>query len=329
AARALGTLFGQLGFERVGRHRTKAVTLYRQGDIQFVVNSQPGSDARARFDDQGPSVCALGLATADPQRAANRASALLSARRDSPRGPSELELPANVAPGGTLIHFVPDDRRLDADFVADPTPTAAGCGLETIDHIAMGLANEQFDTWVLFSRAVLGLQPGDSLELADPFGLIRSSGFANPQRSLRLVLNVSLSPATRTARQVSATGPAGGSVHHIAMSTSDIFETVTRLRANGVRFVPISANYYDDLLARLALDEALVRRMQRLDILYDASAGGGSYFHAYTEAFAERFFFEVVQRHDYDAYGAINAPARMASQEQDHAATAHSKGTAS
>jgi 4-hydroxyphenylpyruvate dioxygenase len=194
----------------------------------------------------------------------------------------------------------------------------------------MGLANEQFDTWVLFSRAVLGLEPGDSLELADPFGLIRSSGFANAERSLRVVLNVSLSPATRTARQVSATGPAGGSVHHIALRCADIFETMTRLRANGVRFVPISANYYDDLLARLALDEALVRRMQALDILYDASAGGGSYFHAYTEAFADRFFFEVVQRHDYDAYGATNAPARLASQEQDRrpALTAQPEGTA-
>jgi 4-hydroxyphenylpyruvate dioxygenase len=188
--------------------------------------------------------------------------------------------------------------------------------LRQIDHIAMGLANDQFDTWVLFSRAVLGLEPGESLELADPFGLIRSSGFANAERSLRLVLNVSLSQRTRTARQVNATGPAGGSVHHIALSSDDIFETAARLRANGVRFVSISSNYYDDLLARLDLDEALVRRMQALDILFDASATGGRYFHAYTEAFADRFFFEVVQRQDYDAYGAVNAPARMASQEQ-------------
>src|SRR5207237_7746953 len=107
-----------------------------------------------------------------------------------------------------------------------------------IDHIAMGLANEQFDTWALFSRAVLGLQPGDSLELADPFGLIRSSGFANAQRSLRLVLNVSLSPVTRTARQVSATGPAGGSVHHIAMRSGAIFERVTRPPATAASLAP-------------------------------------------------------------------------------------------
>src|SRR5450755_2416424 len=85
-ASALGALLEQLGFARVGRHRSKAVTLYRQGSIQLVVNAEPDSPARARFDAQGPSVCALGLATADPARAAHRGSALLSARHESPRG---------------------------------------------------------------------------------------------------------------------------------------------------------------------------------------------------------------------------------------------------
>src|SRR5436309_1442110 len=74
AAVQLGALFEQLGFARAGRHRSKAVSLYRQGDIQFIVNAQPGSDARTRFDEQGPSVCAIGLSTPDPLRAANRAA---------------------------------------------------------------------------------------------------------------------------------------------------------------------------------------------------------------------------------------------------------------
>ncbi|CAN5146586.1 sugar phosphate isomerase/epimerase and 4-hydroxyphenylpyruvate domain-containing protein [soil metagenome] len=321
-AQALGALLLQLGFTRVGQHRSKAVTLYRQGEINLVVNAQPGSEARARFEAQGASVCAIGLATTDPLRAANRAAALLSARHESPRGPNELQLPAIVAPGGTVVHFVPSvalsSAVLDADFVPEPPgprATAVTSGLKAIDHIALGLANDQFDTWMLFARAVLGLTPGESLELADPFGLIRSCGVANAERSLRLVLNVSLSQRTRTARQVSATGRAGGSVHHIALSCADIFETMATLRASGVRFVPISANYYDDLLARLPIAEATVRRMQAHDILCDRTSGG-EYFHAYTESFDNRLFFEIVQRRDYDAYGATNAPARMASEAQ-------------
>jgi 4-hydroxyphenylpyruvate dioxygenase len=320
SAAALGALLEQFGFARFGRHRSKNVTLYRQGDIHLVLNAQFPSDARARFDEQGACVCAIGVSTSDPQRAANRGSALLSARRDSPRGAQELELPAIVAPGGTIVQFVPADQALESDFVPEtPAGASIGCGLLGIDHIAMGLANDQLDTWTLFSRAVLGLSPGASLELADPFGLIRSGAVANADRTLRIVLNVSLSDRTRTARQVSASGRSGGSVHHIALRCDDIFESMTRLRANGVRFVPISGNYYDDLVARLGLDEALVRRMQSLDILFDSS-DDGRFFHAYGEPFQDRFFFEVVQRHRYDGYGALNAPARMASQAQRDAA---------
>lgn len=104
-------------------------------------------------------------------------------------------------------------------------------------------------------------------------------------------------------------------MQHIAFGCANIFTTVERLRAGGVRFVPISGNYYDDLVARLGLDRSLVERMRALDILYDAS-GQGTFFHAYGEAFEDRFFFEVVERRGYDGYGAVNAPARMASVEQ-------------
>ena len=316
AGRALGALLETFGFSRHGQHRSKDVTLYRQGDIRLVLNAQPDSEAQARFAQQGISVCTFGLATAEPAQAAARGAALLSARCDSPRGAHELELPAIVSPGGIVMQFVPSDQAIEADFVAAPgSHSAHDAGLRTIDHVALGLANDQLDTWTLFSRAVLDLASGDSLELADPFGLIRSRGVANADGSLRFVLNTSVGDSTRTARQVSAAGRSGGGVHHIAFGCDDIFETMRRLRAGGARFVAISANYYDDVLARLALDEALVRRMQALDILFDGS-GAGRYFHAYSETIAERFFFEVVQRDGYDAYGALNAPARLASQEQ-------------
>jgi 4-hydroxyphenylpyruvate dioxygenase len=312
----LGRLLELLGFALAGRHRSKAVMLYSQGDVRLIVNAQPGSFARSRFDMHGPSVCAIGLGTLDPARAQARATALLSARFDSPRGQHELQLPAIVAPGGSLVHFVPTgpgSARFDeVDFVpiasADPAPA-----LQRIDHIALAMPLGQLDTWVLFCRAVLGLEPGASLELADPFGLIRSSGIANADRSVRFVLNVSLGMRTRTAQTVEAHG---SGVHHIAFACGDIFDAVARLRANGVRFVPISDNYYDDLLARVDIEPTVASRLRELGVMFDRTPDG-EYFHAYTESFADRFFFEVVQRVGaYDAYGALNASARLASQAQ-------------
>jgi 4-hydroxyphenylpyruvate dioxygenase len=158
------------------------------------------------------------------------------------------------------------------------------------------------------------MKAGESLELSDPFGLIRSCGIATDDRSVRFVLMVSASQKTRTAQTVSASG--GGGVHHIAVDCVDIFDTVARLRANGVPFVPVSPNYYDDVTARLDIDAGLVERMRSLGILYERNANG-EYFHAYSTSFADRFFFEIVQRVGvYEGYGAGNAPARMASQTQ-------------
>ncbi|BEP41679.1 bifunctional sugar phosphate isomerase/epimerase/4-hydroxyphenylpyruvate dioxygenase family protein [Variovorax sp. V15] len=320
SAATLATLVKQLGFRRIGRHRSKAVTLYRQGEINLIVNAQPDSFARERFEAHGTSVCALGVRCGDPLAAVGRATAMRSQRHDSPVGPNELRVPAIVAPGGNLIHFVPEalgaNGLYEADFILEDQGAGANdAGLQRIDHVALGLALDQLDTWVLFTRAVLGLEPGESLELADPFGLIRSRGVANAERSLRLVLNVSLSQRTRTARTLSVTG--GGAVHHIALSCSDIFETAAKLRANGTRFVPISDNYYDDLATRIDVEPALLSRMREAGVLFDRSPAG-DYLHIYTESFEGGLFFEVAQRvGDYDAYGALNAPARMASQAQD------------
>jgi 4-hydroxyphenylpyruvate dioxygenase len=319
AAASLGALLQQLGFRRVGQHRSKAVVLYRQGDVHLIVNAQPDSFARERFDAHGASVCALGLRTDDPKAAAERAVAMRSQPHHSPVGPGEVRVPAIVAPGGNLAHFVASalgrDGLYAADFVlADDGPGASDAGLQALDHVALGLDIDQLDTWVLFSRAVLGLEPGESLELADPFGLIRSRGVANADRSVRLVLNVSLSQRTRTARTLRKSG--GGAVHHIALRCDDIFESVAQLRANGVAFVPISGNYHDDLATRIDLDGGLIERMRAAGVLFDRSPAG-DYLHIYTESFENGLFFEVVQRVDgYDAYGATNAPARMASQAQ-------------
>jgi 4-hydroxyphenylpyruvate dioxygenase len=315
----LANVLEGLGFHRAGKHRSKNVTLFRQGAINLILNAEPASVARDYFAGHGASVCAVGLTTDDAVRAQSRATALHCPRFDSRLGPNEQNVPAIRAPNGSVVYFVPSELGSGAlyeiDFdLRDDAVGGGGAGLTSVDHIATGLPVEELDTWILFYRAVLGMVPGESLELSDPFGLIRSSGVASANRSVRAVLNVSQSQSTVTAKTISLSG--GASVHHIAFACSDIFETMGRLAANGAKFVAVSDNYYDDLVARFALPELRVARMREFGVLYER-AGGGEYFHAYTEPFADRFFFEIVQRvGGYDGYGALNAPARMASQLQ-------------
>jgi 4-hydroxyphenylpyruvate dioxygenase len=104
------------------------------------------------------------------------------------------------------------------------------------------------------------------------------------------------------------------------MRVDNAVRAAEALRASGVPLVPISQNYYDDLAARLDLDAVVLDGMRNTGVLYDRSASG-EYLHGYTASFADRFFFEIVQRIDgYDGYGALNAPARMVSQAQATAA---------
>jgi len=320
----LDNVLETLGFRRIGRHRSKHVTLYRQGAIHLILNAEPESFARAHFAEHGVSVCAIGVGADDPVRALNRATSLHCPRFDSRLGPHEQALPAVRTPGGSLLYFVPEALAggglFDIDFdlsQAAASNAAADAGLTRIDHVAMALPIEVLDTWILFCRAVLGMETGESLELSDPFGLVRSCGVATADRGVRFVLNVSQSRSTRMARTISA--QRGAAVHHIAFATDDLFATMTALHARGAKFVAISPNYYDDLAARFDLPHDLVARMRQHGIVYERTSAG-EYFHAYSESFGERFFFEIVQRIGaYDGYGAQNAPARLASEVQQDA----------
>ena len=208
----LAAVFQKLGFARFGRHRTKDVTLYRQGDIHLLLNADLGSDARRRFEERGASVCCLGLLADNPAQAANRGTALLSARHEGRRGPQELPLPTIVAPGGTLLQFVPPPfDTVEADFISEPPPVpVTDCGLKTVDHVAMRLGVEQLDTWVLFASAVLGLTPAAGVQIAEPFGLIRSRGVSNDSRLVRMVLNAAVSRVgVRGGGGVPPTSPSG------------------------------------------------------------------------------------------------------------------------
>ena len=314
----LHSLLERLGFRAIGRHRSKAVTLYRQGDINLILNAEPDSFARSYFDVHGPSLCAIALGAADEAQAQGRATALLATHVEGRVGPNELTIPAIRSVDGSLIYFVgrtgASGRLFEVDFelVAPNGREAAEAGLLQVDHLALGLPADRLSAYLLFYRAVLGLEPRGLLELPDPYGLIRSRALVNSNRSVRITLNVAQGRNTVMARSLDTF--AGSGVHHIAFACQDIFATVARLRAAGVTFLSIPDNYYFDLEARFGLTDDFVGKLREAAILYDHD-DSGEYFHIFTETFAGRFFFEIAQRVGaYDLHGEVNAPVRMAAQ---------------
>jgi 4-hydroxyphenylpyruvate dioxygenase len=301
-----------LGFARIGTYQDREVDLYRQGRAHIVLNASPDSFAHYYHHLHGPSVCAIGLQVRDRDGLLARADAFSYKRHAEQPWPDGYQMLSLRAPDGSLIPVV--DSRYDPlqDFVA-LDGDIAGAGVQDFDHIARAVPAGQFDSWVLYNRALLGLTPEATLDLPDPHGLVRSMAMSDAGKHVRFPLSFSDSNRTVVAR--SLTTFAGAGVNQIAFSTDDIFATVTAMRARGARLLPIPASYYVELGLETDLSTETVGKLRDHQLLYASDGAGGEFLQAYTETFQDRFFFEVVQRlGGYDRYGEGNAPVRMAAQ---------------
>lgn len=309
---AVTSLLEGLGFVRAAHHRSKDVDLYQQGGVSIVVNSEREGFAHSFNTLHGPSVCAIALSVDSVKAAQDRAQAFGAPTYIGRIGPGEALIPAVGGVEGSLIYFV--DQKSEAPWRDDfqPIPGAdPGEALRSVDHLSNVVRRNEFLTWSLFYKTILGFRTEPAVEIADPHGAFYSRSLRSPNGAVRIPLNVSDGGATVVTRFIDAFG--GSGFQQIALSTDDIFGFVESARSREVAFLPIPDNYYDDLAARFDLDTATLEKIRELGILYDR-AKGGEFFHIYTPTFEHRFFFEVVQRRDYDLFGAANTPVRLAAQ---------------
>jgi 4-hydroxyphenylpyruvate dioxygenase len=302
-----------LGFRCTHRHRSKDVELHRQGGINLVLNLEDEGFPHSFQLLHGLSVAALALRVEDAAGAARHAARLLAKPFSGPIGEGELAIPAVRGVGGSLLYFVggaaehaPFD---EVDFVAYAEAGEADLGLLVVDHIAQVVPQVEFLSWILFYRAILGLQPEARADLNDPRGLIVSRALTNDRHSLRLPLNASQAQASAAGRFVERM--AGAGAQHIAFSCRDVFAIADRV-PNELQ-LPIPENYYEDLAARFALEDSFVERLRAESILYDR-AGEGEFLHFFTRTINGLFFEVLERRGGYDGYGEANAPARLAAQ---------------
>jgi 4-hydroxyphenylpyruvate dioxygenase len=174
---------------------------------------------------------------------------------------------------------------------------------------------DSFDEAGLFYRAVLGLEPHSTTEVAAPYGLIRTLSVADAHRRVRLALSVS-------ALRRGGWTPGVPDPQYVAFATDDIVGTVARMRAAGAPLLPLPANYADDLDARFDLAPDLLAAVREHGLMYEEDASGG-YLHVATPVLGDRVFFEVVQRlAGYDGYGSADVPVRMAAHRRSRRAAA-------
>jgi len=310
----LSRLFGAMGFALAGRHKSKEVEWWRQGEINLVINTDPDGFAHSHYVTHGPSVVAIGLKVGDAKRQLERAKALLANEFRQAVGEGELEIPSIRGVGGSLIYFLDAGEELarvwEVEFDAvDDAPGRAD--LVRVDHLAQTIPFDELLSWRLFYLSIFDFVKTPQVDVVDPAGLVESQVLYSPNRAVQIALNSSQARQTQSNRFIDEYFGAG--VQHIAFEAPNIFDAVERMRDAGVALLPIPENYYDDLEARFDLDPDIADKLRALNILYDEDEHG-RYFQVYTRVFADRFFFEIVSRDNYTGFGAPNAPVRLAAQ---------------
>ncbi len=297
-------LLTQLGFEFCGQHRRKPVQLFSAGGARIIINSQRSRGVTA-------AVSGFGVQVPDPAEAGERAVQLLA--RPVPRQHlrNEQDLPGFNAPDNTEVFFssAENTNHWAAEFGAENLGESAARSalIEGIDHLNLAQPWQSFDESVLFYTSVLNLTALPGTEVPSPMGLVRSQVLATEDHAVRLALNI-VPHGLEEAIDRNHEYP-----EHIAVRTGDIITLASNAVAQGMEFLHIPANYYEDLAARFDLDPQLLGTLKKLNLLYDRDEHG-EFLHFYTETIGN-MFFEVVERRDgYDGYGAPNAPIRLAAQ---------------
>lgn len=293
-----------LGFAPSATHRSKRVTAWTQSGVTLLVSVT--TDAA---EDDAMAIAAIAFDAEDPTGFADSAEGLNVAALPRVVRPGEAELPAVAAPDGMSVFFVSTERGgadWRRDFEAVPaTPAAAGTGISGIDHVSVTAPFDRYDESVLFYRSVLGMTTDEVAEYPGPYGLVRSHLLRAPQPSgFGVALN---GPLLRRGKW----SPGVQAPQHIALTTDDLIGTLGSLPADAP-ILPIPANYYIDLQARLDLTDDFVDRLAALDILYDRSPAG-EYLHAYTTVIGSQIYFEIIERRgDYQGRPLADGPVRMA-----------------
>ncbi len=321
ASAGLGPLFEKMGFVAVARHRSKNVTLYRQGDVNFIVNHEPNSFAQAFARVHGASVCAFAIRVRDAAYALKQALALGAKPHHGKIGPMELNIPAILGIGGSLIYFVDryGDRTIyDVDFVGGAPAQVETAGLTHVDHLTHNVHRGRMDQWAEFYQRLFNFREIRYFDIHGQKTGLRSRALVSPCGKIRIPIN---EPADRQSQvQEYLEAYRGEGIQHIALATQDIYATVETLRARDVDFLDAPPGYYDWVAKRSAYYDEPREKLARNQILIDGEPGAGLLLQIFTKTLIGPIFFEIIQRKGNEGFGEGNFRALFNAIEKDQMA---------
>jgi 4-hydroxyphenylpyruvate dioxygenase len=319
----LAALFEKMGFKAVARHRSKEVALYRQGDINFILNHEPHSFAQAFARVHGPSVCAFAIRVKDAAYSLRRATELGAKAYHGRVGPMELSIPAVRGIGGSLVYLVDrygEKSIYDVDFVSpEPWPwQVEGAGLTHIDHLTHNAHKGRMDQWAEFYQRLFNFREIRYFNIRGQRTGLHSRALVSPCGKIRIPIN---EPSDRRSQvQEYLAAYHGEGIQHIALTCEDIYATIEMLRERGVEFLDTPPSYYERLHERVGAHGEDVQRLRKNHILMDGSRETGFLLQIFTKTVIGPIFFEIIQRKGNEGFGEGNFRALFETMENDQIA---------
>ena len=322
----LEPIFEKLGFTKVAVHRSKDVVLYRQGDINFIVNNEPKSAAAYFAAEHGPSACGMAFRVKDSHKAYARALELGAIPMEIPTGPMELRLPAIKGIGGAPLYLIDrfEDGKsiydIDFEFIEGVDRHPKGHGMKIIDHLTHNVYRGRMTYWAGFYEKLFNFREIRYFDIQGEYTGLTSKAMTAPDGKIRIPLNEE-SQAGGGQIEEYLLKFNGEGIQHIALLTEDIFETVDGLRAAGIPLMTAPPEtYYEMLEARLPGHGEDVDALKARGLLVDGKVEGDSkrlLLQIFSENQLGPVFFEFIQRKGDDGFGEGNFKALFQSIERD------------
>jgi 4-hydroxyphenylpyruvate dioxygenase len=323
----LHDLFRLMGFAPVARHKSMAATLYRQGDVNYLVNEEPKSHGANFALKHGPCAPSMAFRVVDAAHAFKRCLELGAKAADPTDGAKLLDVPAIKGIGGSLIYFI--DRygqkgsTYDAafDWLGAHDPKPASAGLYYLDHLTHNVHRGRMDLWTDFYARLFNFRQIRYFDISGKMTGLHSRALTSPDGKIRIPINESADEKSQIEEYLHAYN--GEGIQHIACGCNDIYGTIEGLRAGGLPFMPSPpATYYEMVEERLPKHGEDLGRLEKNGILID---GEGVVEGGETKVLLQIFssnaigpiFFEFIQRKGDDGFGEGNFRALFESIERD------------
>ncbi|HNS85290.1 MAG TPA: 4-hydroxyphenylpyruvate dioxygenase [Parvularculaceae bacterium] len=319
---ALAALFERMGFTAVGRHRSKDVIHYVQGDINFLLNRETAGQPAAFRNQHGAGANAMAFRVKDAARAFREAVKRGAKPIEAKTGPMELNIPGIEGIGGLNVYLV--DRYgarsiYDVDFEpiggADPNKNSAG--LTYIDHLTHNLRRGNMDLWAEYYEKIFNFREIRYFDIEGKLTGLVSKAMTSPCGKIRIPLNESQDEKSQIEEFIERYN--GEGIQHVALGTNDIYKTVEDLRRRDIPFQSTLETYYEGVAERVGDHGEDIERLKKNSILIDGAPtqGQGLLLQIFTQDAIGPIFFEIIQRKGNEGFGEGNFRALFESIELD------------